>query len=161
MPSSSRMMAISVVMAIRYPWLGQINTLNYRLKMPFEETFRGQETGKFRRRRGAHRRAGQRHFADRADGECVRIRRLAFRVGVRAVAARLPDCDAGQFARRHRGLDPARVASERHAEGAERRGAPDASRRSRQFAIWPEEAAFAGFYRQSEQWRLAPQHHLS
>src|SRR5882724_1805395 len=101
MPSSSRMMAISVVMRSS-TLISESNTLNYRLKMPFKETFCGQETGKFRCRRGTNRRAGQRHLADRAERECVRICGLALRFGVRAVAARLSDRHARQFAGRHR-----------------------------------------------------------
>src|SRR6266568_6584904 len=127
MPSSSRMMAISVVMRSS-TLISESNTLNYRLKMPFEETFCGQETGKFRARGGAHRRADQRHLANRAERERVRICGLAFRFGVREVAARLSGCHADQRAGRHRSLDPARLASERHAERLERRGAAAASR---------------------------------
>ena len=100
-----------------------------------------------RRPSSGRRRCRRRNLADRADRECVRICGLAFRFGLRPLAARLPDRDALQFAGRHRSLDPARVASERHAEGTQRCRAPAASRRSRQSAIWPEEAAFAGFYR--------------
>src|SRR5258708_233977 len=127
MPSSSRMMAISVVMRSS-TLISESNTLKYRLKMPFEETFCGQETGKFRCRRGANRRAGQRHLAARAERERVRICGLASRFGVREVAARLSGRDADQRARRHRSLDPACAASERHAERLERCGTPSASR---------------------------------
>src|SRR6266496_5609979 len=97
MPSSRRMMAISVVMRSS-TLLRWINTLNYRLKMLFEETFCGQETGKFRPDgdAGARRRADRRHLADRANRECIRICGLAFRFGVRPLAARLPRRHAGQ-----------------------------------------------------------------
>src|SRR5687767_14941653 len=87
-PSSSRMMAISVVMRSS-TLISQVNTLNCRLKLIFEEAFCGQKTSSFGANSGSGHRAGRRDFADRADRECVRICRLALRFGVRALAARL------------------------------------------------------------------------
>src|SRR6478609_1619936 len=96
------MMAISVVM--RFSALNsRDNTVNYCMKVPFQETFFGQETTRFRA--GARCRTRYRDIADRTDGECVRIRGLAFRLGLCPVAARLPRGHARQRARRDRGFD--------------------------------------------------------
>src|SRR5438445_8236324 len=112
------MMAISVVMRSE-TLIRQINTVNYCLKMIFEETFRDQEAAKFHAGAGPPYRTGRRDLADRADRERVRICGLAFRFGLRPLAARLPDCHADDCAGRHRGLDPPRASSERHAERVE------------------------------------------